>query len=422
MDRLTNIPESARSWANMCILRAVGSAAGSTFARIFFTMLRLTPPDRLKDASSSGQTLPERDAALPPRNVARFLFHQYIAQVHIWWPFLPLSLLRGTFQRIYKDTRGCGDFDKLLIFMVLALSSAECSDNAEYIAMTDINSPLNYFRTGLRFFTASSERARDLQSLQAIVLMTILMLKSGIPSLHGDLWHLSRYVMSAAIELGLHRHNAHWGFSPEELEVRNRTWWSIYCLERQIAVMTGRVLSVRDHAIHSPMPMDSSIDQLEPAEAAAAPLFQRHGHRVFSSMIGLRRIGGRVLESVYIARGPDHKALFTSFQQICSEVDSIRGSLERWKVDVEALEMKHSRVYYEFKVEYCLILLLLNRPSPTFMIPSHQMVAVCSRAASSVVRQWSKIRCEYGVSAIGTGFRTLHSVVMVGLAALYCDW
>lgn len=38
--------------------------------------------------------------------------------------------------------------------------------------------------------------------------------------------------MSVAIELGIHRHNPSWNFTQEELEIRGRTWWTIYSLER----------------------------------------------------------------------------------------------------------------------------------------------------------------------------------------------
>ena len=139
-------------------------------------------------------------------------------------------------------------------------------------------------------------------------------------------------------------------------------------------------------------------------------------------MITLRRIGGRILESIYIARGPDGKAMDTSFQQICTTADQVRRDLEQWKHELDGMDLKPSREYSEMKTEYSLLELLLHRPSPTLMVPSWQMMARCSKAASSAIRQWSKIDNEYGISTACRSFRQLHSILLVGLVALYCDW
>ncbi|KAM0274317.1 hypothetical protein ACHAQH_007950 [Verticillium albo-atrum] len=199
--------------------------------------------------------------------------------------------------------------------------------------------------------------------------------------------------MSAAIEAGLHRHNADWGFGGEELEIRNRTWW---------------------------LPL--STDALSGAEALAAPIFHKHTVQPFSLMIRLRQISGRILESIYIGRGPDGKALATSFQQICTMSDESRRDLMQWKQNLDEADLKPAREYSEMKIEYCLLQLLLNRPSPTFMVPSSPMIATCSKVAASAIHQWSKIEAQYGISAVYRCFRQLHAILLVGLAALYCDW
>ncbi|KAH6900005.1 fungal-specific transcription factor domain-containing protein [Thelonectria olida] len=401
----------------------VGSAAGSTFARIFFKQLNLEPPwttGRL--GGSLDQCLSERCAALPPQAIARSYLGAYIARIHVWWPVLQLPILRRTFQSMYQNPRQCTDDQKFMVFIVLALASDEDGQSNSQPGLIDLNDAVAYFQTSLRFFNSFHDHPRDLFGIQAVVLLTIWMLNSASASHNNDLWQLSRYVMSAAIELGLHRHNTDWGFTAEEMEIRNRTWWCAYNLERHVAVITGRVLSIRDHAIHAMLPSPSSLDVLSSTEASAAPVFHKHTVELFRRMISLRRISGRILESIYIARGPDGKAMNTSFQQICARSDEVRKELESWKRQLEELDLKPSREYSEMKVEYCLLQLLLHRPSPTFMIPSRQMISSCSKAASSAVHQWSMIETEFGISAVCRCFKQLHSVLLVGLAALYCDW
>lgn len=400
----------------------VGSAAGSTFARIFFKQINLFPPHSSSNpVRGLAQDATDGYAALPPRSVARFLQHGYIARVHIWWPFLPLNLLRSSFEKLYGDLRNSGDFEKFLVFIVMALASAEYVADDEYIQMLDLNSPLAYYRTSLRFFSNFHDHPRDLQGLQAVLLLSVWMLNSGSTIDNNDLWQLSRYAMSIAIELGLHRHHPGWAFSVEESEIRNRTWWCAYLLERQVAISTGRVLSIRDHAVRAPKPSAVSFDVLNHFEAVAAPMFSQKGVGLFNHLLRLRQIAGRVLESVYIARDANGKAVLTSFQEICSEFDNIQRDLEQWKRELDQ-DIKGTREYSELKIEYCILVLLMNRPSSTFMIPSHQMVAVCSSAVSSAVNQWQKIESQYGISAVCRCYRQFHGILMVALAGLYCDW
>ncbi|KAG9256609.1 fungal-specific transcription factor domain-containing protein [Emericellopsis atlantica] len=398
----------------------VGSAAGSTFARIFFKQLNL------KESERNGMDLdPLPDtigASLPPWATARFLLSRYIARLHTWWPFLQLPVLRRLFQSMYGNHRATSSADRFVVFMVLTLASSASQDDPEYGALLDMNEPRAYFDTALRFFVSFYDHPRDIFGIQAVLLLSIWMLNSSSSSHCNDLWHLSRYVMSAAIESGLHRHNAAWGFSPDELETRNRTWWCIYVLERQVAVLTGRVLSIRDHAIHALQPKQSSLDVLSEGEASVAAIFHKHSLRPFELMIRLRQLAGRVLESVYIGRGPDGKAYATSFQQIYTTSEESRRELSQWKHDLDNSDLKPSREYSELKVEYCLLVLLVNRPSPTFMVPSTAMMTACSKTVSSTVRQWIQLRTSYGLSAICSSFRQLHNVLIVALAALYCDW
>lgn len=213
------------------LTRPVGSAAGSTFARIFFKQLKLDPSTD-RDGGSLDACPSRSTAGLPPRPIARLLLSRYIARLHTWWPFLSLPSLRRSLDLVYADPRRCSDADKFVVFAVLALAAAECQDDDEYRALLDLNEAEAYFNTALRFFASFHDHPRDLFGIQAVLLLTLWMMGSRLSGMCNDLWHLSRYLMSAGIEAGLHRHNADWGFSADELEIRNRTWWCIYTLER----------------------------------------------------------------------------------------------------------------------------------------------------------------------------------------------
>ncbi|KAI8202683.1 hypothetical protein KHU50_004716 [Colletotrichum sp. SAR 10_65] len=356
----------------------MGSATGSTFARIFFKQINLAPPTPNTQLSSASldQDLCRNNAALPPQPIARFLFAAYIRRVHLWWPFISLPFLRSTIGHLYEDPARCSLYQRFLILMVLALASAHSAGSPEYRRMLDVNSPADYFQTGLRFFLNFHDHSRDLQGLHSILLLSLWMMDSNVRSHGDDLWHLSRYAMSVAIEMGLHRRSSSAGsFSAEDTEIRNRTWWCIYSLERQVAVITGRVLSVREHAIDAPKPMLSSLDNLSSSEAQAAPVVHRLNVQLFNHLVRLRRIGGRVLESVYIARGPDGRASKTTFQQICDEIEKVQQELQSWKRDIEGLDVKGTREYSEMKVEHTKT---MARDADTHILHAHgNDVAAC---------------------------------------------
>lgn len=186
--------------------------------------------------------------------------------------------------------------------------------------------------------------------------------------------------------------------------------------------MTGRVLSIRDHAIHALLPESIGIDSLTAEEALFAPAFRKHGIGLFKYMITLRKLAGQILESIYIARSANGLTYKTSFQQICDRAEEIHNALLAWDQELAVSDVKPSREYSEMRVESCLLQLLLHRPSPTFMIPSPQMVQICSKAVSSAVECWSNMEREFGIAIVCYSSRVVHSILLVGLAALYCDW
>ncbi|KAK4862726.1 hypothetical protein LT330_002859 [Penicillium expansum] len=288
--------------------------------------------------------------------------------------------------------------------------------------MLDYNTPRDYFQTALHFFNRFREHPRDLSGLQAVLLMTIWMLNSPSCNHSNDLWHLTRYAMSIALELGLHRHNPSWRFGPEEIEIRSRTWWTVYSLERSIALNTGRVLSVRDQAIDTAIPSFNSLDQLTEQEAKTATLFHAKSVWLFVHMIELRKIAGRILESIYIARDRDGRCSSLTFQELCSISDNLHRQLDNWKSQLDAAEIGSSLESKLMRIEYCIMLMHLNRPSPAFMVPSQIMVAVCSHASSGALRQWAAISNEFGIDAICRCYRQFHDILMAGLVRLYSDW
>ncbi|KAL2848518.1 fungal-specific transcription factor domain-containing protein [Aspergillus pseudoustus] len=401
----------------------VGAAAGSTFARIFFKQVGLSPSSDVSSRFEYQDDALVSMASMPTKIVSARLLSVYIARIHLWWPFMNLRYIRGCFQQMYQKPRETQNFERFIFFIVLALASDKARQGHPDLSMLDLNSPPEYFQTALRYFTRFHDHPRDLPGLQAVLLLTLWMLNSVSCNHGNDLWHLTRYAMSVALELGIHRHNPSWNFSPEELELRSRTWWSVYNLERFIALASGRVLSVRDQAIDTPLPsFISSLDQLSSHEAKAAPLFHSKSVWTFTQVIELRQIAGRILESTYIARDQHGRCKSLSFQDLCYSSDELHRQLDKWKAGLDVEEISSYQEYKILKIEYHMLLLHLNRPSPAFMIPSQHMIAVCSHASSNALRHMAELSAEDGIEAVCRCYRHFHDILMIGLARLYCDW
>ncbi|KAL3464724.1 fungal-specific transcription factor domain-containing protein [Aspergillus heterothallicus] len=403
----------------------VGAAAGSTFARIFFKQVGLTPyPDTVTGKDENQNDILVSMASMPSKAISACLLSLYIARIHVWWPFMNLRYIRGCFQRLYQEPRASQDYERFVFFILLALASDNARQDQQYISLLDLNRPEEYFQTALHYFGRFCDYPRDLPGLQAVLLLTLWMLNSASCNHGNDLWHLTRYAMSIALELGLHRHNPSWRFSTEERELRSRTWWSIYSLERFIALASGRVLSVRDQAIDTPLPsFFSNLDQLTSYEAKVAPLWHSKSVWISTQVIELHQIAGRILESIYIARDRHGRCNSLSFQDLCSISDELHRQLDKWKAQLDTGEISpHSREYRMLMVEYYLLLLHLNRPSPAFMIPSQHMITVCSQASSKALHHLAALSAEDGIEAVCRCYRQFHDILMIGLARLYCDW
>jgi hypothetical protein len=174
--------------------------------------------------------------------------------------------------------------------------------------------------------------------------------------------------------------------------------------------------------VHARQPELQDFDTLNTLEAKVANVYATHDVVPFRLLIRLRQISGRILESVYIARAADGTAFNTSFQQICLLSDEVRNLLFAWRTDFRAADLGSCKESSLLNIEYCSLQLLLNRPNPTFMLPSRPMLDICSEAVSEAMREWSSIEATFGITAVCRGFRQFHSILMVGFAGLYYDW
>ncbi|GME28511.1 uncharacterized protein LTHEOB_2532 [Neofusicoccum parvum] len=401
--------------------RYVGSAAGSTFARIFLGSLRVGPTDiPFQDVRPSVTMLQKSveptatQACLPSKATAKTLLAIYISRIHTWWPFLHLPTLRHWFSTIYDAPQACDSFQKFAVFVILAIASVEAENAPEVPHLRNLFSPEDYLATALRFYDMIPKDP-ELRSLQSVLLLTLWMMRSGNTADSLNLWQISRFAMSIAIELGYHRNSPNWEFGVLDLELRNRAWWCTYGLERMIAVSTGRTLSLRNQAIDAAFPQAIHDDLLRPDEASVAQFFHNKGIVPATLMFQLYAIGGDILESVYIAR-PRLSMTAGTMQNL---VNSLRKRLMSWRAEAEHIASVDDPEFLEMRIWFALATLTCNRPSPSFSEPSPDAIESCAEASKLALMDWTKLM---EMSRISHLWRTFHDVLMVGLVWTYCAW
>lgn len=100
---------------------------------------------------------------------------------------------------------------------------------------------LDHVASCLLFVLGSPASLRNMQAALCVELFLVSMLKFNMAS------RLGGTVARMAYHLGLHRcPQRYLNFSPHEVSMRKRIWWSFYCLERLVCQVLGLPLDVQD--------------------------------------------------------------------------------------------------------------------------------------------------------------------------------
>jgi hypothetical protein len=184
---------------------------------------------------------------------------------------------------------------------------------------------------------------------------------------------------------------------------------------RKVAVGTGRTLSIRNQAIDAMFPKHTAEDDVLPTSGFADSPLRNFGVGPAVHLTRLLAISGDILESVYIAR-PATSLSPAILQRL---VSSLRQRLSQWRGSLEEYSAAQSSVYLHLKVQYAIVVMMLNRPSPSFPVPDQDMVTSCHEAAKSAIETWDLLRER---NEMFLDWKTLHDVVMTGFAWLHTCW
>lgn len=277
----------------------------------------------------------------------------------------------------------------------------------------------------------------SLEGLQTMLLLTL----SGFCFEHGpNAWFLSQNIIATCLDLGFQRrwqepppHDA----SSEALgqyevrrDLRRAIFWSAYSIERKLAVVLGRPLTIRDEALDVQFPgteSDANSDIMSALESSSNPAKRMRAeispYKAAHYSFRFDQITAEIKLMLYrVKNKPDVFPWPTDVNewqgkchQRCDElVESLRNDL-KWRSRRRTADGIAQRL--ELKYHQCLM--LLHRPSPATSRPRAESWKTCYNSASQTILIHSEM---HRFSKMPNTWLTAHTIFVSGITFLYCLW
>ncbi|KAL5405047.1 hypothetical protein PMIN04_012442 [Paraphaeosphaeria minitans] len=227
---------------------------------------------------------------LPTADVAEQLLNIYMEKVHNSFPILPRKLFQDQCRKYFEALRH-GSAPRLsakwqaILNLVFAIG-AKYSHLVKVNWQADERVHLIYQARASAFAWDENtlEHHPDLPQIQVAGLLAFYYLSVGQVS---RAWVVVGVALRFATALGLHVRNEDPSASGAKREVLVRVWWSLYYLERQLNIITGRPSVIVDSCCSVPLPVPFSeqqlseniniVDTLQRSSAIAiSPIAHRH--------------------------------------------------------------------------------------------------------------------------------------------------
>ncbi|OMP87737.1 putative transcriptional regulatory protein [Diplodia seriata] len=215
---------------------------------------------------------------LPRHSECATYLSVYKLRIHPLFPVLDLSDFASTFTRLSgKDARSVSALD---------LPSLACCQAVTSIGMDAISGKpsetATEYLSGAYSMYAHIVAMPYQRSIQALLLLALALRtrhKEGVA------WHVIGHAIRMAQSLGLHRHQGSQEDTIPDMGFDRNIWWSLFCLEKMMALQTGR-----PSAIH-----DEDCDQTTPPTADTCS-FLHH-------LVGLAQVQSAIAQSMTTQSG-----------------------------------------------------------------------------------------------------------------------
>ncbi|KIW45813.1 uncharacterized protein PV06_01524 [Exophiala oligosperma] len=288
------------------------------------------PEARVESYEQDGprqQFLEQSQGPLPPRASADNFVDIYFSTIHIAYPFVSEPDFRQTYESFWRSDSLEGFRGPWLSLLVTIFAIGSC-----YVGIAEAEGRTSNPQTSRqhqRHFDRAIAIAQNYSSNHTVDHISALLAQCFylLATCQTDrCWTTLGSAVRIAQSIGLHVEDAHRtgvGNTLPSPEMCRRVWYSIFVLDRLLALQLGR----------PPAISEAGFDVQLPSQQSDVDLANSTGHYgmhetdwvgdYFIAMIKFSEIIGRVFESLYGPRGADDPAL------ILSHIDHLDNELSR---------------------------------------------------------------------------------------------
>ncbi|OQU97182.1 Fungal Zn2-Cys6 binuclear cluster domain-containing protein [Cladophialophora immunda] len=262
--------------------RYLGASSGMGLANIIGSVLdpQNVDPNWIENSGNNIQsdvrspqpsnTTPS-EAPFPPRHIAMQIIEAYFQHTHLTFPLLHRPSFLAAVEEIYNNPNyySMHPFDAFTFDMVLSIGGSNFNRFEESVA----DAARHYARARTKLNAVL--KMGGLIPLHAITLLSQHGIFSNLRDTSASIWHLIGIGARICVELGLHlepkRSNLQSGPGSAlsvpitfEAEMRKRTFWCFYNLDRVVSFTLGRPVALRDEDISLSLPSHLEDEEFGP--------------------------------------------------------------------------------------------------------------------------------------------------------------
>ena len=258
---------------------------------------------------------------------------------------------------------------------------------------------------------AAAKVPRTIQNIEAMTLLVVYHLRSASGM---ALWYMIGLAMRTCIDLGMHQKYHEQGMGPTDIDKHRRLFWTVYSLERVIAISLGRPLSIPDRQIDVDFPDTRGIPS---PPNSAIPRYNTdisitNGNLELTNLLfQLRRIEARIHTSIYRTDKP--------LRSIRPKLEKIYRKLDAWRLSLtEALPFENHALDYPLLLYHRAVRMLIQ-PFLAILPVSDPYYSLCLSAAGNICQMQKRLHQTVGY---GHSFIAVQTIFVAGVTLLYGLW
>ncbi|KAF8528868.1 fungal-specific transcription factor domain-containing protein [Hysterangium stoloniferum] len=242
-----------------------------------------------------------QEVEYPDRDLADKLVEAYFAHLHFQLPVVH----KPTFLQQYEELMNMSISERAdtgyvsVLFGVFACAARIVNDQRLISEGGNGGMAMVYYERAMILYYIGHSNTQVAQVQCFVILSSFLCSVNCLP----QAWLLVGQAVRIGQDLGLHRTPKHLALSATDKQTRRKVWWSVYTLDRMLAIALGRPFGVDDRDCDTEFPLQVDDDHLQaffderlPQQTTPSPMVG------FVALSALFKIGGEVMRRVYSVR------------------------------------------------------------------------------------------------------------------------